>query len=356
MQLFKNNKQTISTVVLVAMLSMVFAAPVRADVPSWFWNAVVDFFGNTNSRLAALESTVAQQQAYISLLESYIEVDETTNPARPTVRIVAANLQVVNGEGSTSTINGLGNIIVGYDELRGNVRVRCSNGAYLSFDSCVAAGYVWGDRFKTGSHNLVVGAQNNYGSYGGIVAGYRNIINREFASVPGGRDNVASGLYSSVSGGRDNGASGLYSVVSGGFSNTASAQEAVVSGGRINTASGSQSVVSGGQNNTASGTYSVVSAGNANDASGETSVVSGGTGNLASGVRSAVSGGASNTASGPRSVVSGGNSNDATAETSVVSGGLRNEASGTWSSVSGGADRTSSGEADWRAGTLFENF
>ena len=39
-----------------------------------------------------------------------------------------------------------------------------------------------------------------------------------------------------------------------------------------------------------------------------------------------------------------------------VSGGIRNEASARWAKVSGSADRISAGEADWRAGSLFENF
>ena len=304
-------KSAASTIFIAAVLSIVFAAPVRADVPNWFWTAVVDFFGTTNSRLAALESTVAQQQAYISLLESYIEIDETTNPARPTVRIVAANLQVVNGEGSSSTINGLGNIIVGYDEVKNFPPSTCSNGQYETIPSCQGAGFTWSFGYKTGSHNLILGSENNYGSYGGIVAGSQNVINRARASVIGGASNRASGVNSTLIGGFSNRATGTNGVVSGGSGNTASGLSRSVSGGRTNSTTGELSVVSGGWNNLAAGT---------------------------------------------RSVVSGGENNDATGEDSVVSGGIRNEASAKWSSVSGGADRTSSGEADWRAGTLFENF
>ena len=46
-------------------------------------------------------------------LENYLSVDELNN----TVLISGANLQVVSGEGLTdASVNGTGNIIIGYDE------------------------------------------------------------------------------------------------------------------------------------------------------------------------------------------------------------------------------------------------
>ena len=59
-----------------------------------------------------------------------------------TIRISAANLQIVNGQGATDTANCVGNLIVGYNELRG-----------ASDD-------------RTGSHMIVAGRQNNYSSFG----------------------------------------------------------------------------------------------------------------------------------------------------------------------------------------------
>ena len=90
-------------------------------------------------------------------LENYLTVNESTN----TVLISGANLQVVSGGGSTgATVNGTGNIIIGYDEDNGDD--------------------------KSGSHNLVVGYGHTYSSYGGIVVGYENSITGEYSSVSGG--------------------------------------------------------------------------------------------------------------------------------------------------------------------------
>ena len=199
-------------------------------------------------------------------LENYLSVDEATN----TVLISGANLQVVSGGGSTdATVNGTGNIIIGYDENVVND--------------------------KSGSHNLVVGQGHTYSSYGGIVVGYNNSITGEFSSVSGGYGNTAEGTNSSVSGGGANTASEDMSSVSGGQFNTAEGNFSSVSGGKSNIASGEYSSVSGGQYNTASGDYSSVSGGRNNNASGFFSSVSGGKYNTAEGYWSSVSGDPANT-------------------------------------------------------------
>jgi hypothetical protein len=183
--------------------------------------------------------------------------------------ITGANLHLVNGVGATATQNGLGNLILGYNEVRGS-----------------------GDD-RSGSHMLVVGSENNYSRSGGIVAGLHNEASGDFASAVGGQYNTASGLYSSVLGGFQNTASGLYASTSGGFENIASGGSASVSGGLGNVASGPFASVSGGAGNTASGFESAVSGGTSNLASGGDASVSGGSTNTAGGDSSAVSGGAS---------------------------------------------------------------
>ncbi len=101
-----------------------------------------------------------------------------------TIRFSGVNVQVVNGLGSTETTGGVGNLIVGYNELNpiGNVR--------------------------TGSHYLVVGRGNSYTRYGGIVASRGNTASGAYATVTGGTQNRASGDFSSVTAGRCNYASG----------------------------------------------------------------------------------------------------------------------------------------------------
>jgi len=171
--------------------------------------------------IAALEVRVAELEILL--------VSMTADSGN--VYFSGVNLHIRDGSGTTECVrcNGLGNLIVGYDELR-------------------PAG-----NDKSGSNNLVVGKRNNYSSYGGFVAGHFNTISGAESSVSGGSQNHASGNYASVSGGSTNHASGHYSSVSGGGTNEASGQYSSVSGGGSNQASGITSSISGGKNNQASG-------------------------------------------------------------------------------------------------------
>jgi len=186
----------------------------------------------------------------------YMSVDTTAK----SVTFSGCNLLVNNGLGATNgnpanplsidttnttTVNGLGNLIVGYNESRDS----------LNFG---------GPDNRTGSHNLIVGYAINYSSFGGIGAGTFNTISGPLASITGGYLNTASGAASSVSGGNQNTASGYLASVSGGANNTASGDYTSVGGGRFNTASGLNSSVSGGLSNTASGIRASVSGGNGN--------------------------------------------------------------------------------------------
>jgi hypothetical protein len=163
-------------------------------------------------------------------------------------------LQIVNGGGRTDSINGLGNLIIGYDEVNSSDALQhCSDGQYGDQGSCEGAGEIWSHSHKSGSHYLVVGSQNNYSQYGGIVAGYRNSVTNIYSTVTGGYHNTADGSYSSISGGSNNKANGYNSSVSGGTQNTASGSYSSVSGGIGNTASGSSSSVSGGNTRSVDG-------------------------------------------------------------------------------------------------------
>jgi hypothetical protein len=164
------------------------------------------------------------------------------------ITISGANLNIVNGLGATDTVNGLGNLIVGYNEHRPSPPFTNT---------------------RAGSHNVIVGTQHNFSSFGGLVigqfneisgpwasvsAGYMNRASGRNASVSGGDFNVASGEFSSASGGGGNGSIGVETSVSGGYSNEASGAGASVSGGFQNVASGDTAAsVSGGQFNRATG-------------------------------------------------------------------------------------------------------
>src|SRR5690554_4151079 len=114
---------------------------------------------------------------------------------KPAVTFTGVNVHVRDGSGSTSgAVNGLGNLIVGYDEGP--------------------------EDKKTGAHNLVVGSGHYYLSSGGLVAGYQNAISAPYATITGGSNNAAggpNGTASSVSGGYLNSAVGSRSSISGGF-------------------------------------------------------------------------------------------------------------------------------------------
>ena len=184
----------------------------------------------TADGLAELTATVATLQAQMAELQ-----DRLQHVSRDGDRIIitGANLQIVNGEGVTHETNSFGNLIVGYNEAPPG-----------------------GRPIRWGSHNIIVGKQHSYGSYGGLVAGFYNSIMGSHATVTGGYRNAANGDYASVSGGEMNDASGNYSSVTGGASNTASSYYASVGGGKDNNASGNYASVSGGQYNKASGQYS----------------------------------------------------------------------------------------------------
>ena len=154
-------------------------------------------------------------------LENYLSVDEDDN----TILVSGANFQVVSGEGSTmAPVNGLGNIIIGYNE---------------------------GDFDKSGSHNLVAGLFNSYSSFGGVVVGsYNSIAGGAFFCL-WGNGNTASGQYSSVFGGIKRRFRRIFFRF-GGKVNVASDQYSCFRFEKVNTASGEYSSVSGGGNNTAS--------------------------------------------------------------------------------------------------------
>ncbi|HNC99147.1 MAG TPA: hypothetical protein PKW90_23635, partial [Myxococcota bacterium] len=144
-------------------------------------------------RLVELEQTIEEQQETITSLQSdlatlkplatYVHVDES-DPQLPAVKFVGVNVYVQSGSGSTwgntegnATVNGLGNLIVGYDEDSDTV-----------------------DNEKSGSHNLIVGYGNEYTSFGGLVVGIHNSITGSYATALGG-GNTASGSNATVTGG-----------------------------------------------------------------------------------------------------------------------------------------------------------
>jgi hypothetical protein len=281
------------------------------------------------------------------------------NLVNKTIRITGVNVQLVNGLDATNgypadpasidpqltQINGVGNLIVGYNEV----------------------GSVVGDD-RTGSHNVVVGHGASYFSFGGMVTAMHNAISAPYATVTGGHSNVAGAEWSSISGGSTNTTNGTAAAVLGGHRNVASGEFAVVAGGFNNASDEHCSAVAGGISNWAREQYSWIGGGFGNLATGRSTSVSGGFQNEAQGEYSSVGGGRDNLVTGVHASISGGFDNDATGESSSVSGGIYNTASGRWSSVtggeknnamgllstvSGGLNRSCRSDHDWRAGGCY---
>lgn len=208
-----------------------------------------DTLASTQASLADVQDLLAETSAALADVQALLDGVSRTDTA---LVLSGANLQVVDGSGATAgPVNGLGNVIIGYNERT------------------FAQG-------RTGSHNLIVGEEHAYTSFGGVVAGERNTISNRAASVVGGKQNVASGLNSSVCGGSENTASGQFASVGGGFANSSSGQNAAISGGCENAATNTYSAVSGGQSGVASGFWSSVTGGFTNKATASHAAVSGG--------------------------------------------------------------------------------
>jgi hypothetical protein len=268
----------IATLFTIVFSTCSLAGPV--DLPNTFTAGTPARAAEVNANFNAVKTAVDDNATRIAQLEALLAAMGVTTgtdaQGNPVVIFSGVNVHINNGEGSTDTVNGLGNLVIGYDEVTSSASSVCSIGTYTNQPNCEANGGVWAASHKSGSHNIVTGSEHNYSQYGGLIAGLRNTVNSIYGSISGGEGNRASGNSSSVSGGFENLAFGIYSSISGGSSNLTNSQASSISGGFLNSASGLQSSVSGGNGNQASGQRSSVSGGSNNEAIGAQSSVSGG--------------------------------------------------------------------------------
>lgn len=247
---------------LFAIVASIFLSPANRAV-------VAQGYGITLQQLAARLTQVETKTKFISNMNG-------------DMYIVGANLHIRSGSGATNgnpsdptatdittSVNGKGNLIIGYNEA----------------NPVTGAGTQRG-----GSHNLILGSYHNYESFGGIVSGTTNNL-EDAHCVSFGSKNSARGVGSTITGGGENIAFGDFSSISGGFGNGTAGALSSVSGGSGNTTNGLFSSISGGSNNKANGSTSAVHGGTENIATGQLSVVSGGNSNTAGAIASTVSGG-----------------------------------------------------------------
>jgi uncharacterized coiled-coil protein SlyX len=151
-------------------------------------DALQNKLAEQNQELAQLTATVGSHEEKLR----FVSVKDTE------MFITGANLNIRDGSGFTSgtpgtTPNGLGNLIIGYNEC----------------PACPPAS-------RSGSHNLVLGENNRYTSFGGIVASLGNSIAGPYATITGGGHSISSGLFSTVTGGTGNKVTAQSSSISGG--------------------------------------------------------------------------------------------------------------------------------------------
>jgi hypothetical protein len=151
------------------------------------------------------------------------------------------NIQLTNGTENEGAVNGLGNLILGYNHLPGE---------------------------QTGSANLVIGERQKFTSYGSLLVGQADEATAPY-SIVSGFGNWAGGLNSVALGGSENTASGEGAAVVGGQENIASGLNGSVLGGGLNRASQHGATAVGGVGNLASGFYSLARGGLSNTVSGE---------------------------------------------------------------------------------------
>lgn len=194
------------------------------------------------ARIAALEAEIASLQAKVEAIEGNTVLDLDgllvldQSSGRPTALFTGTNVQVVNGTRYAAAPNGLGNVIIGYNE---------ADGRWMDV--------LWGAPpadGRAGSHNLVGGRDNFYTGENGIVFGDNNLIAGEGATVLGGTWNGARGAPygGAVINGHSNVAD-MWSAVVAGEQNLARGRAVVVSG-MGNTTLGNNSAILGGTNNT----------------------------------------------------------------------------------------------------------
>jgi len=167
----------------------------------------------------------------VTALESktqYMSIDTTAK----STTFSGCNVFVNDGGGNTDVSvtnaagDGLGNLIIGYN-VKGHRTVSEPD-------------------VRTGSHNLILGDDNNYTSFGSLVAGRFSNSNNAYTSICGGYGNTTSQTYTSILGGFGNHAIGNVSVICGGRLNTTNGDSATILGGYSNTTGNDFAVIAGG--------------------------------------------------------------------------------------------------------------
>jgi hypothetical protein len=293
-------RASVVSVVVTALFlggaSTAWGASVTLCVPSSAGGTVTSAGGAgcSSGTPVQLPSSSAEQRTLIDVLP-YLSFSSSGIDGKPTIQVSGANLQIIDGSGSTTSVNGTGNLVIGYDESPGT---------------------------QTGSHDLILGTKDSFTHYSELIDGYDDDATGAYG-VTLGEENSASGSYATVTGGLHNHATASWSSVTGGDQNNATGSESSVTGGAYNTAAAGYGAVTGGCSNLA-GRGSVTFNVHCNNSSlgADFTSVAGGDGNQANALDGSVDGGQENVASGIESAVSGGVNNNANGGLTSILGGV----------------------------------
>jgi hypothetical protein len=127
----KNERKTDKMKLQIIIASMFAACSLHAAEPS-------------NAQLQAEIVELRQQLSSLLPLAALIKVDPNpeNNVCGPNI-VITGNVHIVNGSGQTGIVNGLGNLIIGYDEPT---------------PSTAIAGN------RSGSHNVIIGRYHTFPS------------------------------------------------------------------------------------------------------------------------------------------------------------------------------------------------
>lgn len=149
----------------------------------------------TPEQLSALSTEFSQISTRLDQLETSVNGRNVIDDLVPflsvsgnDVFLTNANLNIQNGVGATDTVNGAGNLVLGYNALKAT------------------------DNDRIGSHNLIIGDLHAYSSYAGFVAGEENSILAPYATIAGGQQNFVRSNYAAILGGYHNYIDGTHAM------------------------------------------------------------------------------------------------------------------------------------------------
>lgn len=143
--------------------------------------------------MAAPTGGLTSQQLAVLNTMSIVHVPNGQGGTTQTLRITGVDVQIVNGVGTSLSANGVGNLVMGYNELRND-----------------------GSDDHNGSHNIIAGTRNNYSKSCGVNIGFENELHGEMASLISTENSNVSDWCSNITGGYLNTVMGKWSAITSG--------------------------------------------------------------------------------------------------------------------------------------------